>query len=103
MDKTARRTMGFICRLLKTTAYGSAATAGTFYYFTKDSRFVPLSADDHLFRSSHFRKFNPKNNPTTHDYCVRKVPLSAIDPRLLQKPGALVEGFCASVWGGLGL
>lgn len=36
------------------------------------------------------------------DDCIRKVPLSQIDPKLLEKKGKLAEKFCAGVWGGLG-
>lgn len=95
-------TMGVFRRLLQLSAFGGAASLGTFFWITKDDVFVPLPQSDHIFHSAHHRKFNPHLNPTTHDLCVRKVQLSQIDPSLLQSKGKLVEAFCAGVWSGWG-
>ncbi|KAK2746876.1 hypothetical protein FQN55_005362 [Onygenales sp. PD_40] len=94
--------MGLFKALFKTSLLGGAAATGSFFYLTRDSTFVPLSSSDYLFTSSYFRNYNPQKNPTTHDLCVKKVPLSKINPQLLAQDGKLVEAFCASVWGGLG-
>lgn len=95
--------MGIIRGTLKLTSIGTAATLGTFFWATRDSTFVPLPVTDHIFQSKLFSKFNPSKNPTTHDLCIRKVPLSEINPALLEKKGKLVEAFCAGVWSGWGM
>lgn len=96
--------MGLFKKVFKLTTIGGAATVGTFFYMTRNSAIIsPLSPDDPLYKSSHYQKYNPLNNPTTNDICVRKVPLSKIDARLLEKDGRLVETFCAGVWGGFGM
>lgn len=95
--------MGLTRRLLKLTTYTTTATLGAFFYSTRNSTFTPLPATDHIFHSSHFHALNPERNPTTHDLCVRRVPLSDIQPALLEKKGALVEAFCAGVWSGWGM
>jgi hypothetical protein len=95
--------MGILSKVIKTTAVGAAATTGTFFLLTRKSTFVPLSPTaDPLFQSSLYKKYNPSKNPTTHDLCVRRVPLSAIKPDLQKDDGKLVEAFCAGVWSGLG-
>lgn len=96
--------MGLIKKAFKLTTIGGAATIGTFFYMTRNSAIIsPLSPNDPLYKSSFYQKYNPLNNPATNDICVRKVPLSNIDARLLEKDGKLVEAFCAGVWGGLGM
>ncbi|KAL1964890.1 hypothetical protein VTN77DRAFT_6243 [Rasamsonia byssochlamydoides] len=94
--------MGLITRLVKLTTYGGVATVGAFFVWTRNSRVEPLPTTDALFQSAWYRKYNPEQNPPLHDVCVRTVPLSQIDPKLLEKKGKLVEAFCAGVWGGLG-
>lgn len=95
--------MGLIKKAFKLTTVGGAATIGTFFYMTRNSTIIsPLSPSDPLYESSFYQKYNPLNNPTTNDVCVRKVPLSKIDAGLLEKDGKLVEAFCAGVWGGIG-
>lgn len=95
--------MGLIRSFLRLSTVGGAASAGAFYWATRNDVFVPMPLSDHIFQSSHFHKLNPSRNPTTHDLCTRRVPLSDINPTLLEKKGKLVETFCAGVWGGLGI
>lgn len=94
--------MGIFSRLLKVTAAGSVASVGVFIGATRNDIFEPLDTSDHIFHSTSFHKYNPNRNPTTHDLCVRRIPLDKIDPKLLEKKGKLVEAFCAGVWGGMG-
>lgn len=94
--------MGFIGKFLKISTVGGAASLATFFWATREDRFVNLPLSDHIFHSTYHRKFNPLQNPTFHDLCVRKVPLSEIHPSLLEDKGKLVERFCAGVWGGRG-
>ncbi|KAJ9299911.1 hypothetical protein DTO271G3_2795 [Paecilomyces variotii] len=94
--------MGILSKFVKLTTVGSVAGVGVYLGMTRKIEEVPLSTSDYLFNSVHFRTFNPLQNPTTHDLFVRKVPLSEIDPALLENKGKLVERFCAGVWGGLG-
>lgn len=95
--------MGIIKKAIKITSVGAAATLGTFFLLTRKSTFVPFTTSDPIFNSTSYLKFNPNRNPTTHDLCVRKVPLSEIKPELLEKEGKLVEAFCAGVWSGSGV
>lgn len=94
--------MGLLRRTLKLTTLTTTTTLALFFYTTRHNTFIPLPQTDPIFSSSAFRKLNPSKNPTTHDLCVRKVPLSEINPSLLEKKGKLVEGFCAGVWSGWG-
>jgi hypothetical protein len=94
--------MGLIGRFLKLTTYGGAATAGAFFVWTRNSKVEPLPTTDRLFQSAWYLKHNPEQNETVHDVCIRRVPLSQIDPKLLERKEKLVEAFCAGVWGGFG-
>jgi hypothetical protein len=95
--------MSIFDKAIKLTTIGGAATVGTFFYMARDSSIItPLPRTDPLIKSSHYQKYNPLDNPTTDDVCVRKVPLSKIHPKYLEKDGKLVEAFCAGVWGGAG-
>ncbi|KAB8074895.1 hypothetical protein BDV29DRAFT_156154 [Aspergillus leporis] len=94
--------MGLVKGFLKLTTYGGLATAGAFFYTTRNDVFVPMQPTDPIFQSAAYRKLNPSQNPTTHDLCIRKVPLSDINPALLEKKGKLTEAFCAGVWSGQG-
>ncbi|KAG9247480.1 hypothetical protein BJ878DRAFT_539265 [Calycina marina] len=69
---------------------------------TRNARFVPIQANDEIFKDPAYLRNNPFKNPTTQDLCVRRVPLKNIKPQLLEKEGKLAEAFCGSVWGGLG-
>ena len=95
--------MGVIRTFLSTTILGGAGVAGGFAFWTRNSKFVPLSTADAIFSSPAYLKNNPNKNPVTQDLCLKKVPLSKIKPQLLEKEGKLVESFCAGVWGGLGM
>ncbi|KAL4882683.1 hypothetical protein BJY04DRAFT_186705 [Aspergillus karnatakaensis] len=94
--------MGVIKRTLKLTTYASLASVGGFFLYTRNDRFVPMTTSDPIFNHPFYHKFNPSGNPTTHDLCIRRVPLSHIQPSLLEKKGRLVESFCAGVWSGWG-
>lgn len=94
--------MGIIGRFLKLTTYGGVATLGAHFIWTRNSHVEPLPRTDYLFSSPSFKKYNPDQNAVLSDVCIRKVPLSQIDPKLLEKKGKLAEAFCAGVWGGLG-
>jgi hypothetical protein len=94
--------MGLIKRTLKLTTYGGLASLGSFFLYTRNDRFVPMTTSDPIFNHPFYHKFNPSGNPTTHDLCIRRVPLSEINPSLLEKKGKLVEAFCAGVWSGWG-
>lgn len=95
--------MGVIGRFLKLTTYGGVATLGAHFIWTRNSTVEPLPTTDYLFSSPSYKKYNPNENAVLRDVCIRKVPLSQIDPLLLEKKGKLVEKFCAGVWGGLGM
>ncbi|KAH8690278.1 hypothetical protein BGW36DRAFT_390508 [Talaromyces proteolyticus] len=94
--------MGIIGRFLKLPIYGGVATLGAHFIWTRHSTVEPLPTTDYLFTSPSYKKLNPDQNAVLSDVCIRRVPLSQIDPRLLEKKGKLVEAFCAGVWGGFG-
>ncbi|KAI5301436.1 hypothetical protein KEM56_001718 [Ascosphaera pollenicola] len=98
--------MGFLKRFTRFATVTTASGWGGYWYLFGDSKFVPMSRkDDDLFSSPYYKKYNPKDNATTHDLCVRRVPLEKLDKTLLKdggKDGKLAQAFCSSVWGGLG-
>ncbi|KAL4754418.1 hypothetical protein BDW72DRAFT_166821 [Aspergillus terricola var. indicus] len=94
--------MGLITRTLKLGTYTGLASLGAFFAYTRNDRFVDMPPTDPIFSHPLYAKFNPSKNPTTHDLCIRRVPLSEINPSLLEKKGKLVEAFCAGVWSGWG-
>ncbi|KAL4994670.1 hypothetical protein BDV10DRAFT_176311 [Aspergillus recurvatus] len=94
--------MGIITRTLKLGTYTGLASLGAFFAYTRNDRFVDMPPTDSIFSHPLYAKFNPSKNPTTHDLCIRRVPLSEINPSLLEKKGKLVEAFCAGVWSGWG-
>ena len=94
--------MGVIRTFLAVTGYSTVGAAGTWAFWTRGSKFVPVPANDYLLGSTWFARYNPDNNPPLVDICVRKVPLTQIKPEYLEKPDELATKFCAGVWGGLG-
>lgn len=94
--------MGLIKRVFKLTTYGGAASVGAFFWGTRKSTFVPMTPSDPIFSSAFHRAQNPEGNPPTYDLCIRRVPLSEINPTLLEKKGKLTEAFCAGIWSGWG-
>lgn len=95
-------TMGLIKRALKISAAGTVASIGVFWGATRNDVFEPMQTSDPIFQSPFFKKFNPEQNPTLHDLCVRRIPLDKIKPELLENKAKLTEAFCAGVWGGMG-
>ena len=96
-------TMRIVRTIFNTAILGGAGTAGGWVFWTRNSKFVPLSSSDPIFTSSYYSRDNPNHNPATQDLCVRKVPLRKIQPQLLEEEGRLTEAFCAGVWGGFGM
>jgi hypothetical protein len=94
--------MGLISKLVKTSVAGSIASVGVFWGATRNDVFAPMDSSDPIFQSAFFKKFNPNRNPTTHDVCIRRIPLDKIQPSLIEEKGKLVEAFCEGVWGGMG-
>jgi len=97
--------MPLLKRLFQTATIGAGATIGSFFVWTRNSRFDPSfgpSPADSVFGLPIYSRHNPQNNPTTHDYCVKRVPLSKIKPGLLADEDKLTTEFCRGVWSGLG-
>ena len=69
--------------------------------WTRNSKILAVPADDYIFNTTLFARYNPNNNPVSQDICVRTVPIDKIRPELLAE-GKLVESFCAGVWSGWG-
>lgn len=89
-------------RILSTFVLTGAGSALAFNLWTRNSPVLTLPSTDPLFQSAVYAKNNPNKNPATQDVCIKKVPLSKIQPALLEDKGKLVESFCAGVWGGAG-
>ncbi|KAJ5145772.1 uncharacterized protein N7515_000336 [Penicillium bovifimosum] len=70
----------------------------SFSYATRHVEAVPLLPSDPIIQSKFHKQFNTNNNPTVHDLFIRKVPVSDINPSLLNRPGALIERFSRGVW-----
>ncbi|KAI5299420.1 hypothetical protein KEM55_002187, partial [Ascosphaera atra] len=64
--------MGLIKCFAKLSAVTTGAGLSGYWYLFRDTKFVPLSQDDYLFNSPYYKKFNPLNNPTTHDLCIER-------------------------------
>jgi len=94
--------MAFFRTVLTFTGYGALGSVGTLAFLGRNSKVLPLSTSDYLYNTTFYARYNPENNPTTSDVCIRKVPLSKIRPEYLEKYGKLVERFCAGVWSGIG-
>lgn len=95
--------MGIFSKAFKTAVVGIPASAAAWTFWTRDSKFVPFDPEDDILKTSFFGKYNPQKNPATQDFCIKKVPVSKIQPELLKQEGKLAEAFCAGVWGGLGI
>jgi hypothetical protein len=99
-----------LSRTLQGITVTGVASVGAFFVWTKHCRMTPLNeftpATEPLFQSRWLQKFNPGANPTTHDECVRRIPLFKLRPELVedaQKGGSkLVEAFSQGIWGGFG-
>jgi len=94
-------------KLLQGTAVSFLTTVGAFVVWTKHCKFVDLSpVTDETFQSAFYKKYNASSNPTTHDLCIRKIPIFKLKPNLVedaQQGGTkLVESFCAGIWSGFG-
>jgi len=97
--------MPLLKRLFQTTTLGAGATIASFFVYTRNSYIDPSYAPspaDSVFGSPQYARQNPSGNPTFHDYCIRKVPLSKIKPGLLADEDRLTTEFCRGVWSGLG-
>jgi hypothetical protein len=95
--------MGIVRTIFNTAVLGGAGAGAGWAFWTRNSKFIPISANDQIFTSPAYQRNNPNRNPATQDLCVRKVPLGRIKPQLLEKEGKLTEAFCQGVWGGLGM
>ncbi|KAL9110656.1 MAG: hypothetical protein Q9227_004833 [Pyrenula ochraceoflavens] len=100
--------MGFTTAFLTSGTVTTLTVATLISVYTRKSYFTPMSSTtDAIFSSPHLTKLNPNRNPTTHDLCLRRVPLKDIKPSLLKEskskpPEELTTAFCQGVWGGKG-
>ncbi|KAL5353812.1 hypothetical protein ACLOAV_001854 [Pseudogymnoascus australis] len=80
---------------------------GSLYLWTRGCTFEPFGPKTSLlFQHPVLKAINPRNNPSTHDCCVRAVPFSKIRSELLddaRRGGSrMTEAFSAGIWGGYG-
>lgn len=90
--------------LVRSTVFTGLLGTSTFaaYLAARNPVISPVPPADPVWNSSVYKKHNPARNPVTQDICVKRVPLSKINPELLKKDGDLTLAFCRGVWGGLG-
>ncbi|KAL7943362.1 hypothetical protein V8C42DRAFT_328857 [Trichoderma barbatum] len=96
-----------LIRLAQVIIGGPVVTFGGLAIWTRKCAFEPFGPDtDALFKHPILKDLNPRNNPSTHDSCVRRVPFGQLRPELLEdaKRGgsALVEEFSRGMWAGYG-
>ena len=96
--------MSFFRTAVVFTGWGSLGGALGYTLYTRKCNIEPLHATDYLFGNTIIARFNPNNNPVTHDVCKRRVPLDKIKPELLEpgRESELVRTFCAGIWSGWG-
>lgn len=92
---------------LQSTAVATATAAGSFLIWTKHDVFEPMDpSTDPTFKTQFFNRYNPNRNPTFHDVCVRRIPITKLDRDLAKDAGEggdkLVTRFAQGVWGGFG-
>ncbi|KAJ0417907.1 hypothetical protein BJY00DRAFT_196549 [Aspergillus carlsbadensis] len=85
-----------------TAATGAAGTGLFIAYLTHNIETVPMQASDPIFHCKLHAGYNPNGNPTIHDLHIIRVPLSRIEPGLLEDREKLLERFCGGVWAGVG-
>ncbi|KAJ5317658.1 hypothetical protein PENANT_c004G00407 [Penicillium antarcticum] len=73
---------------------------GTFFYTTRHIEAVELFPSDPILNSKYHQDYNPNKNPTVHDLHIRTIPISQIDPALLQDEARLTQRFTGGVWAG---
>lgn len=93
--------------LFQGTVLTTLTSAAAFTVWTKHSQFEPIDpSTDPTVNSSLYRKYNPNQNPSLKDVCVRRIALIKIDPDLVkdadQGGSKLVDRFAQGVWGGFG-
>ncbi|KAJ5089565.1 hypothetical protein N7532_008249 [Penicillium argentinense] len=86
----------------KIAAVGGTATLSSFFIYTRNTKFTPIDDSDPIFRIARERNLNPHENPTTHDFFIRRVPLGDIRSEVRDSPVKLTEAFCAGVWSNWG-
>ncbi|KAL6867119.1 hypothetical protein J3F83DRAFT_740046 [Trichoderma novae-zelandiae] len=104
LSPTARRRLILLAQVV---VGAPAATFGGLALWTRKCAFEPFGPEtDSLFKHPILRELNPRNNPSTHDCCVRRVPFERLRPELLEDArrggSALVEEFSRGMWGGCG-
>lgn len=92
---------------LQSSAVAAATATASFFIWTKHDYFEPMDpATDPTFKTLFFNRFNPNRNPTFHDVCVRRIPITKLDRNLAkdaeQGGDKLVTRFAQGVWGGFG-
>ncbi|KAL7930314.1 hypothetical protein V8C35DRAFT_313537 [Trichoderma chlorosporum] len=104
VSPTARRRL---LRFAQVLVGAPAITFGGLAIWTRKCAFEPFGPEtDPLFKHPIFKDVNPRNNPSTHDSCVRRVPFEKLRPELLEDArrggSALVEEFSRGFWAGYG-
>ncbi|PWW80304.1 hypothetical protein C7212DRAFT_172490 [Tuber magnatum] len=78
----------------------TAASAGGFYFLTRDTHFVPYSPTTDLSLHRTLKLYNPHNNtPIFADHAVQQVSLSHLPTTNSE---TLIRKFCSGVWAGNG-
>jgi hypothetical protein len=95
--------MAILRTLMRTAGVLTGLGTGALGYLGASTTIIsPIPADDPIWASNNYSKYNPHRNPPTQDICVKRIPLRKIKPELLEKEGDLALELCRGVWGGLG-
>ncbi|KAI1139107.1 hypothetical protein F5Y05DRAFT_339036 [Hypoxylon sp. FL0543] len=90
--------MGVIRKTLGTAV---AVVGGGAAYLTATTNLkTPLPADDELWATKSFKRFNRYHNPALQDYCWKTLPLSQVRPELRDSEEALAIEFCRGAFAG---
>ena len=79
-------------------AVAATTTVGLGYVASQTTLIHPLPANDPIFSTPSYRKFNPHSNPVNDDRVTKEIPLDSIRPELLESDETLTLALCQATW-----
>ncbi len=95
--------MGKYTRLTSIAVGGLLVDYGLLAYIVRNDEIVDVSAHDPIFKSAAYQKFNPNRNVATQDEVIKRIPLSALKPEVLEQKERIADKFAGGVFGGTGM
>lgn len=93
----------YLVQSAKLAIAGGTIGLGSFFIYTRHTKFSPVEDSDPLIKLVKEKGWNPHNNPMIKDLYVRRVPLEKIRPELRDSPVRLTRALCAGVWSNWGI